>query len=310
MTPVNVGQIYCIKNTSNDKMYIGQTMKYRKAGKYTRNFGYEKRFLEHKNQTISKKASILGKAMQEIGTEFFYVVLLEECEMEHIDERERYWIDKMNTLYPNGYNVLYGAPYGHDEAVRTKISKGMKAFFEVDKVRKVYSESHMNAFKAIPADNIRSIQIRTIKQNNVNKLAYMYVIYEDGSKVRRRYGGIHEAYDDTYKRCYSDAQELVRGDIDKISCSSRIDSCSVEYSTSSVDSIELRLHKMQEHKLVAVYVVSSNGRASLKKRYVFGGKTIDVNDAFKSAMEFVNKIKRSDTKFDIKQNLYAATLSN
>lgn len=285
-------------------------MKYRKAGKYVRKFGYEKRFLEHKKLTVGKKASMLGKAMQQIGIDKFYVELLEECDVDYIDERERYWIDNLQTLYPSGYNVLYGAPYSHNEAVRVKISEGMKAFFQADGVRKVYSEAHKNAFKNIPIDNIKSIQLRPIKQNNANKIVYMYVLNDDGSKIRRRYGGLHEAYDDAYERCYNDALQLVQGNSDKISTSTRLDSCSSDLINTNVESIELRLHTMKEHKLVAAYVMASDSGGSKKKRYVFGGKTIDVKDAFNTAMEFVNKIKRSDTNINIKQSLYAATLSN
>lgn len=38
------GHTYVIKNTINDKVYVGQTLEFRKSGK----FGYLKRFTEHK----------------------------------------------------------------------------------------------------------------------------------------------------------------------------------------------------------------------------------------------------------------------
>ena len=65
---------------------------------------------------------------------------------------------------------------------------------------------------------------------------------------------------------------------------------------------------MGVYKLVAVYV-TYNEPAS-KKRYVFGGKTITLNDAFKKAMTFVDDIKNEKTTVNIKETLYAATLSN
>lgn len=42
------------------------------------------------------------------GLQNFTVEVLEECENKLLDERERYYIDKFNTLTPNGYNLNLG----------------------------------------------------------------------------------------------------------------------------------------------------------------------------------------------------------
>lgn len=227
-TKDNKGQIYCISNTINDMKYVGQTFQYRRAGKYMRKFGFQCRFVEHKAQSPYKKASVLAKAMQELGVDNFKVELLEECDNTvNIDDRERYWIDKLGTLYPAGYNVLYGAPYTHDPSVKAKISEGMVAFFQNEEIRKIYSKAHINHFKDVITDGITSIDIRSIKANGANKIVYMYISYSDGSQVRRRYGGTHEEYDDAYTRCYNDAQNLANGNAALVKTpKSRVETCS------------------------------------------------------------------------------------
>lgn len=309
-TTLNKGQIYCIKNCLNDLKYVGQTTKIRKAGKYMRNFGYEGRFLEHKTQTVGKKASILGKAMRELGIDCFYVELLEECEIQEIDNRERYWIDTLGTLYPNGYNVLYGAPYSQNEYTKRKISDGMKAFFKNEDVRKVYSAAHINKFKDVSTDRIKSIHMNPIKKDGNDHLVYMYIVYEDGSKVRRRYGGAHEEFDEAYARCYEDAKDFLKGDITRIITPNRAQQCASAIND-EIEEIEVKLHKMGVNQLVAVYIETSTCTSKkARTRHVFGGKTIALKDAYTSATEFVNTIKTTNTKVCIRENLLAATSSN
>lgn len=98
--------IYIIKNTINDKVYIGQSI------------DANKRFIQHKNRSkINSDNSILYAAMNKYGTENFYMEILEN-QIENYNEQEIYWISKYNSLYPNGYNILSGGdtpPYYNGE---------------------------------------------------------------------------------------------------------------------------------------------------------------------------------------------------
>ncbi|WP_431030121.1 GIY-YIG nuclease family protein [Lysinibacillus sp. LZ02] len=81
--------IYKITNKLNGKSYIGQT---------TRNV--RARIAEHKY-----KKSLVGKAILEFGEGNFKVEKLESCKtLEELNEREAYWIQKMDTIQPKGYN--------------------------------------------------------------------------------------------------------------------------------------------------------------------------------------------------------------
>ena len=90
-----MGFIYQIKNDINDKTYVGKT---------TRTI--EKRFKEHL-QRINERDQHLYKAMLKYGPEHFYVIELEECEDDLLNEREKFWIKQKDSYY-NGYNETLG----------------------------------------------------------------------------------------------------------------------------------------------------------------------------------------------------------
>lgn len=304
----NKGQIYCIKNTENSLLYIGQTVKFRKA----KLFGYLKRFKEHLAYTPNKKVSVLGRAIIELGKDKFDVELIEECDVSAVDDRERYWIDHYNTLYPNGYNILYGPPYTQSEEAKLKISATLKQLFQNDDIRKIYSSAHLNKFKEIDKKPIGTIEIHPINQAGKPKIVYMYVRFQDESSQRRRYGGIHEEYEFSFVRCYEDALKIINNDTTKIIIkTTRADDCKRAIDVDKLTKIEVCLHKMKGRDLVSVYLSTPETKVREdKKRFVFGGKTVDLEDAYKSALEFVESIKHDDVIVDIKERLIAARPSN
>lgn len=92
--------IYEIINTVNGKIYVGQSINI-----------YD-RWTQHKYKSIYSEElgynSAIHAAMRKYGFENFVFKIIEECEPELLDERERYWIEKLNSLTPNGYNIMPG----------------------------------------------------------------------------------------------------------------------------------------------------------------------------------------------------------
>lgn len=96
--------IYVIKNDINNKVYVGQTK------------DIKKRFESHCKKT--KDNSLIRKDIHKYGKQHFWVEIL-ESQVENYDEREIYWIKKLNSQVPNGYNILAGGSepphfYGKD----------------------------------------------------------------------------------------------------------------------------------------------------------------------------------------------------
>lgn len=104
----NVCGIYCIENVINNKKYIGQSKNIRR------------RFWVHihtlrKNEHCNKH---LQMAWNLYGCEAFNFYIIEECLQKDLDDREKYYIMKYNTLR-NGYNLNAGGQgipeYKHTE---------------------------------------------------------------------------------------------------------------------------------------------------------------------------------------------------
>lgn len=107
--------IYKITNQVNFKIYIGQD--------------------KHNNPNYLGSGRILHLAFKKYGIENFIKEIIEECEAkEHLDERERYWINFYKSTDRNiGYNISLGGDGGdtisnHPDKnlIRQKHSKWMQ----------------------------------------------------------------------------------------------------------------------------------------------------------------------------------------
>ena len=88
------GHIYVITNKINGKQYVGQT---------TRNI--EERFYEHCYD--KRSTSAIHKAIEKYGINNFSLKELETVDINLLDNREQYWIQKLNT-FKDGYNKNIG----------------------------------------------------------------------------------------------------------------------------------------------------------------------------------------------------------
>lgn len=86
--------IYKIKNTINNKCYIGQSV------------DIEKRFYMHKH--FYHKDSYIDQEIHLQGLENFEFSIIELCEKDELDQKEIYYIENYNSFYPNGYNLTKG----------------------------------------------------------------------------------------------------------------------------------------------------------------------------------------------------------
>lgn len=135
------GYIYKTTNLVNRKIYIGQ----KKSIK----------FLDSKYLGSGVR---LHSAIQHYGKENFQVILLEECNSkEELDEREIYWIDKLNSRDENiGYNLSIGGGTTagvtawnkgkcgvctHSEETKQKMSESRKGHATSEETKRKISEA-------------------------------------------------------------------------------------------------------------------------------------------------------------------------
>jgi group I intron endonuclease len=90
------GIIYIITNLINGKQYVGQTTKTEKE-----------RFNTHvKASRLKKPTKLISKAIKKYKKESFKVEKIDSAKTkEELNIKEKYWIKKINTLMPNGYNM-------------------------------------------------------------------------------------------------------------------------------------------------------------------------------------------------------------
>lgn len=93
-----LGKIYLISNDINNKLYIGQTMQ-----------TLNKRFNGHCCYSKSDRSSnmYIKRAIHKYGKGKFHIKLIEECPINLLNEREKYWINHYDS-YNTGYNLTLG----------------------------------------------------------------------------------------------------------------------------------------------------------------------------------------------------------
>ena len=136
---MSFGIIYRVINESNGKVYIGQTVR-----------GLHERRRKH---NYSKEHSHFHRAIRKYGKNNFKWKMLEECDsQEQLNNRERYYIKKYNSL-KNGYNMTAGGGvmtgWNHSDETKHKISL---------KSREWYSKNeHPNKGRVWPEEFKRKI---------------------------------------------------------------------------------------------------------------------------------------------------------
>lgn len=103
---MNKGEIYCITSPSNKK-YIGQCVKFLSNNK---KWGYINRWKQHCTDAINGKdyCRLLNNAIRKYGCTTFKIEVIKECNIDELDYYENLYINKFNTLTPNGYNLISG----------------------------------------------------------------------------------------------------------------------------------------------------------------------------------------------------------
>lgn len=92
--------IYMFTNKVNGQSYVGQST------------NIARRYKEHKTRK-QEEQTYFHDAIRQFGFENFSFQILEECSVSDLNEREKYYIKKYQTRYPNGYNLTSGGNDPH-----------------------------------------------------------------------------------------------------------------------------------------------------------------------------------------------------
>lgn len=94
--------IYCFTNKLNGKKYVGQSKQLNRRYHLHINAAFN-------NDKAKNDSSIFHQALRKYGVENFNYEILEECSIDELDEKEKYWINKLQShVLEHGYNITYG----------------------------------------------------------------------------------------------------------------------------------------------------------------------------------------------------------
>lgn len=141
-----LGNIYCITNTVNNKVYVGKTL-----------LSIEKRFQQHLQDAKKYTERPLYRAINKYGADKFSILLLEQVDQSELSAREQYWIAEKNS-YENGYNATRGGDgsilYNYEEILEKfrsgMLIKELAHYFECDQqtIRKVLVAAGEDTFQS------------------------------------------------------------------------------------------------------------------------------------------------------------------
>lgn len=158
--------IYKITNI-NGKVYIGQSI------------NIDKRFKNYKSLSQTKGQVKLHYSFKKYGIDTHIFEVIEECVIESLNERERYWQDYYNVL-DNGLNCLLTNTNDsikvYSNSTIEKIRNGNIGKIIPDAIRKQTSETMKSKgikpkYKMIGFDNPKSVKI--ISTNNITNQIYI-----------------------------------------------------------------------------------------------------------------------------------------
>lgn len=149
--------VYKITNTLNGKVYIGQTVDYRK--RKVGHFSYLRRNA-HRN-------SYLQKSFNKYGESSFKMEIIKECAVDELDKLEIYYMRKYNSIDKTlGYNMVIGGNTNKSfpDYIRQKMSRSQKGRIISEEHRKRIGKWHKG--KTISPKDIEKAN-KTKKDNQI-----------------------------------------------------------------------------------------------------------------------------------------------
>ena len=120
--------IYKWTNKINNKSYIGQSV------------CIERRYKQHLYDAPKSRLPF-HLALMKYGVENFTFEVLEDCSKSELNDKEKYYIQKYNTLVPNGYNLQKGGTPTRFETYYTFTKEDIDFIYdELKNTEKTYTD--------------------------------------------------------------------------------------------------------------------------------------------------------------------------
>ena len=181
--------IYKVKNKINGKIYIGQTIR-----------DLDKRIGGHLRESkLEGGNKPFVNAIKKYGIENFEWEIIDEAtSLDELDEKEVYWIKQLNSITPNGYNILGGGQKNRmrmaSECLSKIISDGLKKSEKwqktlnsveyQEKIKKFIMSSKGKKFSQEHKNKISQKNAPRLIEQNKNK-SKSWILVDGGNNVLR-----------------------------------------------------------------------------------------------------------------------------
>ena len=110
--------IYIYRNKINGKKYVGQAM------------NLHTRYLNFKNTNHIYGGKVINNARKKYGVDAFEYSILTHCPINELNYWERFYIKRLNTTVPNGYNMTDGGDtvYTNTDEYKAEMEDNLKEF--------------------------------------------------------------------------------------------------------------------------------------------------------------------------------------
>lgn len=207
--------IYLRTNKINGKQYVGQTV------------DMKRRDYQWYNVKAFYAGKIINSARKKYGIENFKTDILRECQtQDELNEWEIYYIKKLGTKIPNGYNLTDGGDgisgYEMTEEHKRRIGEAHKGIKPSEETRKKISESHKGIGLGVKrpefAEKIKGKNNpffgKTHKQETIDKIIKANkgkTAYNKGKTYEEQFG--EEKAKEMKKRCINNAVPCIQYDL-------------------------------------------------------------------------------------------------
>ena len=189
--------IYKITNTENGKIYIGKTIS-----------SIETRWKQHIKDSFKNecKNRPLYRAFNKYGIDAFTIEEVEKCEVDILEERERYWIEFFRS-FKQGYNATLGGdgkPYLDYDLI---ISVYKKTLSIIDTANICKCDRHS------VSSILKNCNIKTLTSEEVNKNKYGKIVnqYDLQDNFINSFPSVREAARSLGKEGYSHISDVCKG---------------------------------------------------------------------------------------------------
>ncbi len=136
-------EIYKITNNINQIIYVGQAISHIRKGNKLKPHGTMGRFNKHLQEALGNNKNkysckCLNDSIRKYGQNNFTTIVLQICKQIDANNLESEWINKLNSLVPNGYNLTISCKsYVPSLDFRKNLSSGIITSLEDKRIKRI-----------------------------------------------------------------------------------------------------------------------------------------------------------------------------